>query len=80
MIDYRPCGACVELVPADTGCGHWKPAHRAEAARKGKNRNRDNQRARTRAYRARQKAEVEAARERGRALVQDFTRVMTGEA
>jgi len=79
MIDYRPCGACVELVHADTGCGHWKPGQRAEAARKGNNRNRDSQRARTRAYRARQKAEVEAARECGRALVQDFTRVMTGE-
>lgn len=22
---YRPCGACHELVPSDTGCGHWKP-------------------------------------------------------
>lgn len=21
----RPCGACRALVPADTGCVHWKP-------------------------------------------------------
>lgn len=25
MIAVRPCGACAELVPADTGCKHWKP-------------------------------------------------------
>lgn len=25
MIDWRPCGACRELVPADSGCGHWRP-------------------------------------------------------
>jgi len=25
----RPCGACQELVPADTGCMHWKPGTRA---------------------------------------------------
>ncbi len=25
MIAVRPCGACAELVPADTGCQHWKP-------------------------------------------------------
>lgn len=25
MLDYRPCGACAALVPADTGCTHWKP-------------------------------------------------------
>lgn len=22
---HRPCGACAELVPADTGCVHWRP-------------------------------------------------------
>jgi hypothetical protein len=22
---FRPCGACAELVPSDTGCQHWKP-------------------------------------------------------
>ena len=22
---HRPCGECRELVPADTGCSHWKP-------------------------------------------------------
>lgn len=25
MIAHRPCGECRELVPADTGCPHWKP-------------------------------------------------------
>lgn len=25
--DYRPCGACGELVPAVTGCQHWKPGN-----------------------------------------------------
>lgn len=25
MIAVRPCGACAELVPADSGCKHWKP-------------------------------------------------------
>lgn len=24
-LDYRPCGACGELVPADAGCPHWRP-------------------------------------------------------
>jgi hypothetical protein len=24
-VKHRPCGACGELVPADTGCVHWKP-------------------------------------------------------
>jgi hypothetical protein len=23
--DYRPCGACKEMIPSDTGCKHWKP-------------------------------------------------------
>ena len=23
--DYRPCGECSALVPAATGCPHWKP-------------------------------------------------------
>jgi hypothetical protein len=25
MITHRPCGACHALVPADTGCEHWRP-------------------------------------------------------
>lgn len=25
MIRHRPCGECRALVPADTGCAHWKP-------------------------------------------------------
>lgn len=24
-LDFRPCGACAELVPSDSGCPHWKP-------------------------------------------------------
>lgn len=29
---HRPCGACGELVPADTGCKHWQPGRSAKAA------------------------------------------------
>lgn len=25
MITHRPCGVCVALVPARTGCQHWQP-------------------------------------------------------
>lgn len=32
MILYRPCGACGELVPAVTGCKHWRPAISAAMA------------------------------------------------
>ena len=27
-LEHAPCGACGELVPADTGCMHWKPGTR----------------------------------------------------
>lgn len=29
---HRPCGACRKLVPADTGCDHWRPGRSAKAA------------------------------------------------
>jgi hypothetical protein len=32
MILHRPCGACAELVPADTGCAHWKPGSGVKAS------------------------------------------------
>jgi hypothetical protein len=66
MIEHRPCGVCVALVPAATGCGHWEPGRtaRADASR------RDRDRART---------ALEAARERRRQAVDDFRKVMTGE-
>jgi hypothetical protein len=28
----RPCGACRALVPADTGCEHWRPGRSVKAA------------------------------------------------
>lgn len=28
-LDFRPCGVCRELVPADIGCAHWKPNNRS---------------------------------------------------
>lgn len=31
MLRDRPCGACHALVPADTGCKHWKPGVKAPA-------------------------------------------------
>jgi hypothetical protein len=31
-VTYRPCGACGTLVPADTGCEHWRPGRSAKAA------------------------------------------------
>lgn len=38
---FRPCGACRELVPAETGCGHWKPGRSAKAADSAERRRRD---------------------------------------
>lgn len=29
---HRPCGACRTLVPADTGCEHWRPGRSVKAA------------------------------------------------
>jgi hypothetical protein len=38
VIKNRPCGACAALVPADSGCDHWKPKTRAahQARRNGR--------------------------------------------
>ena len=33
MISHRPCGKCAALVPADTGCRHWRPGEANEPAR-----------------------------------------------
>lgn len=40
---WRPCGACCALVPADSGCKHWKPGSsiKAEDSRARRNRQRD---------------------------------------
>lgn len=43
MTGYRPCGACAAMVPADTGCKHWKPgtAATARSARRGRAKQRE---------------------------------------
>ena len=33
MIPLRPCGACRALVPAQTGCAHWRPGESARQYR-----------------------------------------------
>lgn len=67
MTEWRPCGACGALVPADTGCEHWRPgmaaasavrAARAARANEKTGRQRRTERARARA------ADVEEARQR----------------
>ena len=30
---HRPCGACRELVPAESGCAHWRPGLKKAAPR-----------------------------------------------
>lgn len=30
---HRPCGACGELVPVATGCGHWRPGRSLQRQR-----------------------------------------------
>jgi hypothetical protein len=62
--DHRPCGACGELVPADTGCKHWKPGTAAtvRSARRG---------------RAQQREKEKAARDKARAAVEQFLAVKT---
>jgi len=32
VLAVRPCGACGQLVPADTGCDHWLPGLSGKAA------------------------------------------------
>jgi len=64
MIDYRPCGACGELVPA-TGCEHWQPRRlkigegMSSAARAAK---RERDRVRQKARRERDRVALEAFR------------------
>lgn len=40
---YRPCGACGDMVPAATGCKHWKPGTAAtvRSARRGRAKQRE---------------------------------------
>ena len=33
-----PCGACRALVPADSGCEHWRPGGPADVCRRERNR------------------------------------------
>lgn len=67
MIDYRPCGACRELVTA-SGCEHWRPHGRqvielVDAA----------ERRRARANARRREAH---ARDRARVSVEAFRKTM----
>ena len=41
MIALRPCGACTALVPADTGCPHWRPGESARQTKARELRRRD---------------------------------------
>lgn len=41
MITMRPCGACRSLVPASTGCAHWRPGESARQSKARKERERD---------------------------------------
>lgn len=70
MTEWRPCGACRALVPADTGCEHWRPGISASsavrAARAARATAKTGRQRRTERAHARQ-AEVEAAKERRRA-------------
>lgn len=38
---HRPCGACRELVPAETGCQHWRPGETTRAAEGRERRRKD---------------------------------------
>jgi len=58
MTGFRPCGACQELVPADTGCKHWKPRPVRAPVRKA----------------AREPTKEDWARERARRAVEAFQR------
>lgn len=56
MTRWRPCGACRELVPADTGCGHWAPGLTVKAASSKARRGLERDEV------ARQRAEIESFR------------------
>lgn len=60
---YRPCGACGSMIPADTGCKHWKPRSTTGSTRQP-----------TYVSRARQRELEKAAREKARASVENFLR------
>jgi hypothetical protein len=61
---YRPCGTCAVLVPADTGCKHWKPGTAATVRT-------------ARRSRAKQREKEKAARDNARAAVERFLSVKT---
>lgn len=77
---WRPCGACGELVPADTGCTHWKPDFRRQRAAMRK-RDRDRLAAREAKdaeslRRLRQQDQEKALRADARTRVAEFHRMM----
>lgn len=51
---FRPCGACGALVPADSGCDHWRVTRRSVTP--------EQRRARREASQARWRAEKRANR------------------
>lgn len=77
---WRPCGACGELVSADTGCAHWKPDFRRQRAAMRK-RDRDRLAAREAKdaeslRRLRQQDQEKALRADAKARVAEFQRQM----
>jgi len=71
---YRPCGLCRELVPAESGCTHWRPL--VSAARKGNGS--ANEAARRK--RAAQKRREQRAALKAKEAVAEFRRQMGYEA
>lgn len=71
---WRPCGICRELVPADSGCTHWRPL--VSAARKGNGS--ANEAARRK--RAAQKRREQRAALKAREAVAEFRRQRGREA
>lgn len=77
---WRPCGACEELVSADTGCTHWDPGFRRQRATMRK-RDRDRLAAREAKdaeslRRLRQQDQERALRADAKARVAEFQRMM----
>lgn len=76
MIKNKPCGVCAELVPATTGCKHWRgdgaPVPAKSTASAARKRQRD---------KARQQANRDAeklAKDRAKASVDAFRQLTTG--
>lgn len=67
---HRPCGVCRALVPADSGCTHWRPL--VAAARKGEGSVREA----ARRKRAAQVRRDQRARMKAREAVDEFKRAM----